>query len=255
MQQTLLSNAAAVSTLMLITWLASVAYRNASIVDAVWGLGFVLIAWVTWLNGTPDQRSLLLPVIISVWGLRLSLHLAWRNHGKPEDFRYAAMRQHHGDRFWLVSLITVFLLQGVIMWLVALPVQMCDSEKSNFGLAAILGGGLWLTGVFFEIVGDWQLAEFRKNPDNKGKVLNRGLWRYTRHPNYFGDFCHWWGVFSLAISCGAPAWTVVGPALMSILLLKVSGVTLLEKTLTESKAEYSDYVRSTNAFFPGPARK
>lgn len=247
-------NAAVVAVLMLSTWLLSLAVRNASIVDIVWGLGFILIAWTTWINASPDNRSLLLPVLTTIWGLRLSLYLAWRNHGRPEDFRYQSMRNHHGDRFWLVSLLTVFTLQGTVMWVVGLPIMTSESALPVSGWLVNIGVLIWFIGLFFETVGDWQLAKFRADPKNQGTVLDRGLWRYTRHPNYFGDFCVWWGVFVVALGCGAAPWSVVGPILMSILLVKVSGVSLLEKTLVNSRPGYSDYVRQTSSFFPLPRR-
>jgi steroid 5-alpha reductase family enzyme len=255
MSDILLWNAGAVGILMMTMWLISIARRDASIVDIIWGMGFVVIAWVTWFRAPLENRSLLLPVLMTIWGVRLSIHLGTRNIGKPEDFRYAAMRQKHGDRFWLVSLYTVFLLQGTIMWVVALPVQMSAVAEPKTTWMTILGCGLWLIGLFFETVGDIQLTGFRANPENAGKVLNHGLWRFTRHPNYFGDFCVWWGVYLIGISCGAPVWTMVGPAVMSIFLLRISGVTLLEKTLVAKRPAYVEYVQETNAFFPGPVRR
>ncbi len=247
-------NAVVVAALMLLTWLLSIAVRNVSIVDIVWGLGFILIAWTTWINSPPDNRSLLLPVLTTIWGLRLSLYLASRNHGRPEDFRYRAMRDHHGDRFWRVSLLTVFTLQGSVMWVVGLPIQASECSPPESWWLVSVGLLMWLIGLLFETVGDWQLAKFRANPKNQGTVLDRGLWRYTRHPNYFGDFCVWWGVFAIAVGCGAAIASVVGPVLMSILLTKVSGVGLLEKTLVDSRPGYTDYVRRTSSFFPLPRR-
>lgn len=247
-------NAVVVAVLMLSTWLLSIAVRNASIVDIVWGLGFILIGWTTWLNAPSGNRSLILPILTTIWGLRLSLYLAWRNHGRPEDFRYRAMRDRHGSRFWLVSLSTVFSLQGTVMWVVSLPLQTSACSAPQTSWLVSVGSLIWLIGLFFETVGDWQLAKFRADPENQGTVLDRGLWRYTRHPNYFGDFCVWWGVFVIAIGCGAPTFSVVGPVLMSILLLKVSGVSLLEKTLVNSRPGYSEYVRQTSSFFPMPRR-
>ena len=255
MNEILFWNAGSVLCLMLTMWLISIACRDASSVDIIWGMGFVIIAWVTWFRAPADNRSLLLPVLMTIWGVRLSVHLGTRNIGKPEDFRYAAMRQKHGDRFWLVSLYTVYLLQGAIMWVVALPVQMSAVAPIRTHWLAILGGGLWFIGLFFETVGDLQLTKFRANPENSGKVLNHGLWRYTRHPNYFGDFCVWWGVFLMAVSCGGPVWTMVGPAVMSIFLLKISGVTMLENSLVRKRPAYVEYIRETNAFFPGRVRK
>ena len=255
MTNPLVMNAGIVTILMLTIWIGSIRCRNASIVDAFWGLGFVLVVWTTFLMTNPQQRSLVLPVLTTLWGVRLSLFLAWRNWGLPEDFRYRSMRDKHGPRFWLVSLLTVFVLQGLVMWIVSLPLQTSRSlEAGNIGL---LGSGvlLWLIGIVFEAVGDWELAKFRSIAAHKGSVLDRGLWRYTRHPNYFGDFCAWWGLFIVSRQHGAPVWSVVGPLVMSILLLKFSGVALLEKSLKKAKPDYAAYVASTNAFFPWLPRK
>lgn len=260
--QTLLVTLAVVLTTMFVLWLLSVAKRDASIVDPFWGTGFVLVAWTAlYLNlHFPQQplprRTVLLAVLTTVWGLRLSAFLLWRNWGHGEDRRYQAMRTHHGGRFWWVSLFTVYLLQGVILWFVSLPIQaaMTAAKDDPLGWLDEVGILLWQIGLTFEAVGDWQLARFKADPANAGRVMDRGLWRYTRHPNYFGDFCVWWGLFLIAASGGA-WWTVLSPLMMSFLLLKVSGVTLLEKTITERRPEYAAYQARTNAFFPGPPRK
>ncbi|MDX1447640.1 MAG: DUF1295 domain-containing protein, partial [Acidimicrobiia bacterium] len=225
--------------------------RDASIVDIVWGLGFVIVAWVALWAGDADDRSWLIAVLAGVWGLRLAGYLAWRNLGKGEDYRYKAMRRRYGERFGLISLVTVFGLQGVLMWIVSLPLQ--AAAGSEIGIVDWLGIALWAVGLFFEIVGDAQLARFKGDPANHGKVLDQGLWRYTRHPNYFGDFCVWWGLYLIALAGGA-WWTVIGPAVMSVLLMRYSGVGLLEKTIGKRRSGYDEYVRTTNAFFPGPPK-
>jgi steroid 5-alpha reductase family enzyme len=237
---------------MFLLWLLSVAKRDASIVDPFWGTGFVLVAWTAFAwNSHEPPRSLLLCVLTTVWGARLSLFLLWRNWGHGEDRRYLAMRAVHGSRFWWVSLVTVYLLQGVILWFVSLPIQATLVTASGSPLSGLdgIGVALWGAGVFFEAVGDWQLARFKADPANAGRVMDRGLWRLTRHPNYFGDFCVWWGIFVIAVA-GGSSWTGFSPLLMSVLLLKVSGVTLLEKTITERRPEYAAYQARTNAFFP-----
>ena len=242
-----------ISTLMFSLWLVSLYLRDASIVDIAWGSGFVLVAWAVFLN-TNDRPPMawLLPTLTTIWGLRLSAWLGWRNHGQPEDYRYQAMRRHWGKSFPLVSLLTVFALQGVIMWIVSLPLQMAIGQPDRWlPLLAVLGSLVWGGGLFFESIGDWQLSRFRGDPTNQGQVLDYGLWRYTRHPNYFGDFLVWWGLFLVAMSQSTAWWTVIGPALMSFFLMKVSGVPLLEKSLRKTKPEYASYVRKTNAFFPG----
>ncbi|MGA7098527.1 MAG: DUF1295 domain-containing protein [Acidimicrobiia bacterium] len=247
-------SALAIAALMVVVWVISIFIRDASIVDMVWGLGFVVSAWVTYLGaGEGSVRGLLLTILVSLWGLRLSGYLIWRNLGKPEDYRYQEMRRQSGDQFWLVSLFRVFLLQGVLMWAISVPVTITQRATADLFWLDYVGLAIWLVGLFFEAVGDFQLASFKAHPDSKGKVMDRGLWRYTRHPNYFGDFVVWWGHYSLALAGGA-WWTVFSPLVMSILLLRVSGVAMLEKTIGERRPEYAEYVRRTNAFFPGLPR-
>jgi steroid 5-alpha reductase family enzyme len=246
----LLAAALGIALLMTATWLVSLAVRDASIVDIVWGLGFVLVAWIAWFNEM-DGRSLLVAALVTVWGIRLAGYLAWRNLGKGEDFRYQAMRRRYGRRFGLISLVIVFGLQGVLMWTVSLPVQ--AASGGQLSVVDGLGVGLWLIGIVFETVGDLQLAAFKRDPSNSGKVLDTGLWRYTRHPNYFGDFCVWWGLYLIALAGGA-WWTVIGPAVMTALLMRYSGAGLLEKTIGRRRPGYDEYVRTTNAFFPGPPK-
>ncbi len=242
--------------LMLGLWARSLVKRDASIVDPFWGTGFVVVAWVCVLLTLPvTSRSLILAVLTTLWGLRLSLYLFWRNRQHAEDPRYAAMRNKHGSQFWWVSLFTVFLLQGLIMWFVSFPIQVgvVDTQSVPLGWLDFLGVAVWAVGIFFEAVGDWQLSRFKSNPENQGRVLKTGLWRYTRHPNYFGDFCVWWGLYLISIQAHG-WWTIGSPLLMSFFLMKVSGVTLLEKDITDRRPEYAEYQRSTNAFFPGPPR-
>jgi steroid 5-alpha reductase family enzyme len=238
-------------------WAVSVAVRDSSIVDVFWGSGFVVVAWAGFALGEGDGRRLLLALLVTVWGLRLTLHLARRNLGKGEDYRYAEMRRRHGESWPLRSLAVVFWLQGALMWIVSLPVQaaMADSADARLGALVGIGAALWVVGFAFESVGDLQLARFKADPANRGRVMDRGLWRYTRHPNYFGDFCVWWAVWLVALAAGAPWWTAVGPALMSVLLIRVSGVALLERSLVKRREGYADYVARTSAFFPRPPRR
>lgn len=252
--QALLVSAVVIGVMMLVLWVVSLLVRNASIIDLVWGLGFVLVGWTTLYVAEAEARAWLPVCLVTIWGARLSAYLAIRNHGKPEDYRYRAMREKHGRRFALVSLLTVFLLQGVVMWVVSLPLQLAHVDGEAWLWLQVLGVVLFLNGLLFEAVGDWQLARFKADPENQGKVMRTGLWAYTRHPNYFGDFCVWWGLYLVVLGGGAPWWTVVGPVVMSLFLMKISGVTLLEKSLREKKAGYADYVESTNAFFPGRPR-
>ncbi|MEI6402296.1 MAG: DUF1295 domain-containing protein [Actinomycetota bacterium] len=243
--------------LMVSTWAISVAVKNASIVDIVWGLGFVLVAWgVNLTTDGLDARQWVLTAMTTVWGLRLGLYLAWRNHGKGEDFRYRAMRKRWGPRFWLISLGTVFGLQGVLMWIVSLPVQLGQADSTpDLGVLAWIGLAVWALGLFFEVVGDAQLARFKADPANAGVVMDRGLWRYTRHPNYFGDACVWWGIALVAAETGTGAWGIIGAVVMTVLLRRVSGVTLLEKSLVKRRAGYDQYVARTSPFIPRPPKR
>lgn len=249
---------AATLAMMFVLWLVSLAIKNASIVDIFWGADFAVIALVTFaLTGGYAPRKLLITTLAAIWGLRLATHLGWRNHGKGEDFRYQAMRKRIGERFPLVSLYTVFGLQGVLMWVISLPLQVAQlsPEPARLTWLDLLGAALWLIGLSFEAIGDWQLAKFRADADNKGKVMDRGLWAYTRHPNYFGDALLWWGFFVIALATPRGWWTVISPLLMTTLLMKVSGVALLEKTLVKTRPEYRDYVRRTSPFLPLPPRR
>ena len=266
----LLGNHVVVSVLMTGLWLVSILVRDASIVDIFWGMAFIAIIWAqfaqSWLmqgpacgdncaEPWPPATALIVPILVTIWGLRLSFYLAWRNLGKGEDQRYVRMRERIGPRFRLISLFVVFLLQALLAWVVALPAQVATRtlELDPWSPIAVAGIALWAVGLAFETIGDLQLAAFKRNPANKGQVMDRGLWRYTRHPNYFGDFCVWWGIFLIAASIGA-WWTVIGPIVMSILLIHVSGAGLLEQTIGERRPGYVDYARRTSGFFPRPPR-
>jgi steroid 5-alpha reductase family enzyme len=239
---------------MLVLWFVSLRLKDASIVDPFWGAGFALATWAAALaagravSGAP--RAALALGLVTLWGLRLSLHLARRNLGHGEDRRYQAMRAAHGSRFPIVSLFTVFLLQGVLLLAISLPLQAAVvAAPAPLGLADAVGAGLFAAGFLFEAVGDWQLGRFKADPASRGKVMDRGLWRYTRHPNYFGDALLWWGFGLLGVAAGAP-WTLASPALMTYLLLRVSGVSLLERDIGERRPGYREYVARTSAFFP-----
>ncbi len=249
--------AGTIAALMVLTWLISLPLRNASIVDLIWGLGFVLVAWAVRLTVEGNgARQWLLVGMVTVWGLRLSGYLTWRNHGQGEDFRYQAMRRHWGPRFWWVSLGTVFLLQGVLMWSVSIGVQLGQVPATpGLGVLAALGVVVWAVGLTFEAVGDAQLARFKADPGNRGRVMDRGLWRYTRHPNYFGDACVWWGIALVAAESGLGAVGIAGAVVMTVLLRRVSGVTLLEKSLRKRREGYEEYVARTSPFVPRPPRR
>jgi steroid 5-alpha reductase family enzyme len=249
-----IANLAAIAGAMVLLWLVSIALRDASIVDVFWGLGFALVAIVS--NAVGDgnpQRKTLITILALAWGIRLAAYLAWRNWGQGEDYRYRAMRAHHGERFPFVSLYLVFGLQGVLMWIVSLPLQVAQAAAGPpLSWLDAIGAALWAVGLGFEAVGDWQLARFRSDPANRGKVMDQGLWHYTRHPNYFGDAVAWWGLFLIALATPRGWLSAPGPALMTFLLLRISGVALLERSLKRRKPEYQAYIERTSAFFPWP---
>lgn len=263
----LLTTLAAVLGMMTLVWLVSLVRTDVSIVDPFWGLGFVLVASVSFfhLGGFADKipaRRFLLLVLPAIWGLRLGGYLLWRNlKENEEDYRYARMRAKRGKSFKWKSLFMIFWFQAILLWFISFPLQLgqqgAAAELGWLGLGWLdwAGIALFAIGLFFETVGDWQLARFKADPANKGKVLDRGLWRYTRHPNYFGDFCVWWGFFLIA--CGTPGgWqTILSPIVMSLFLLKVSGVSMLEKDIGERRPAYAEYIRKTSVFFPAPPKR
>ena len=247
-----LTDAGVVLGLMVAIWLVSLALRNSGIVDIFWGSGFVIVTWVSYalVDGYLPRR-LLLAALVTIWGLRLSLYLLWRTRGKPEDFRYARWRQESGSRWWWVSFFKVFLLQGVLLWIISAPLIVAEFSPTpaSLGLVEALAVGIWAIGFFFEAVGDWQLSRFKADPANHGKLLETGVWRTTRHPNYFGDAVQWWGFYLFAVAAGG-AWTIFSPLLMTFLLIRVSGAGMLEKTLQDSKPGYRAYMERTSPFVP-----
>jgi steroid 5-alpha reductase family enzyme len=241
---------------VILAWLVSIIQRDTSVVDIFWGAGFVLVSFVFFMmtDGLLIRKVLLLS-LVAIWGLRLSVYIGIRNHGKPEDPRYRAWRDKHGSSWPIRSLVTVFLFQGILMWIISLPllVAMVPGGHAKLIWMDFVGIVLWSIGFLFEAIGDWQLFRFKKDPSNDGKVLDSGLWRYTRHPNYFGEFAIWWGFGFIALTSGH-FWVLVSPILVSILVMKFSGVGLLEKSLKDSKSGYRDYIKTTSAFFPWPRR-
>lgn len=253
-----LACAAAVLVLVVSVWALSVRRRDASLIDIIWGFGFVVIAWVAlWTAHGVAARQWLLVACTSIWGLRLSTYLFWRNHGKGEDFRYRAMRKKHGERFPIISLRTVYLTQGVMMLIVSMPVQLGQiaDRPAQLGPLAWVGVAVWAVGLGFETIGDAQLARFKARPDSVGQVMDRGLWSWTRHPNYFGDACVWWGLYLIAAETRLGLLSVVGPVAMSVLLIRVSGVPMLEKTIGRRRPGYAEYAERTSAFFPRPPHR
>ena len=247
-----LEGLAVLAAFAVLGWLLSLPLRNVSIVDSMWSLMFLLAALAYAVGqATPGPRAWLVIGLVSVWSVRLAAYITWRNGGHGEDFRYQKIRANNDPGFACKSLYIVFGLQAGLAWVISLPLLAAINSTAPLGWLDLSGAALWLVGIVFEAGGDWQLARFKADPANRGKVLDTGLWRYTRHPNYFGDFCVWWGLFLVALA-GGGWWSVAGPLLMSFLLLKVSGVALLEKDIGERRPAYRDYVRRTNAFFPGP---
>lgn len=261
MADVLLWTLAASLAYMFLVWLLSLCAGRVCVIDAFWGPGFCLLAGASVVLRTTSGLSLeqkILLALVLIWGLRLGLHLGIRIALDPhEDRRYAAMRDKYEPNFRLKSLGIIFLLQGAILWFIATPITLGMAADAGRGkpLLLVFGGLLWGLGLMFEAVGDWQLGRFRADPANRSRVLDTGLWGWTRHPNYFGDFCVWWGLWLVSLAAGAPLWTILSPAVMGIFLRNVSGVTLLEKGIEERRPGYTDYVKRTAAFFPRPPRR
>ncbi len=250
--------AAAVAVLMVGLWLISIRLRDVSIVDPVWGPAFVLVALVAALAGPGpgDARRWLLFALTAAWGMRLGVHLVRRKLGdREEDRRYAVMRERRGSSFVPWSLVAIFGLQGLLVLIVSLPIQVAAERHASLGVDVIPGVVLFAIGLVFEAVGDEQLSRFKADPSSRGQVMDRGLWRYTRHPNYFGDFCVWWGLWLVALPAGGTWWTLVGPVVMSTLLTRVSGKALLERDMAKRRPGYADYIERTSGFFPLPPKR
>jgi steroid 5-alpha reductase family enzyme len=243
---------------MLCLWPISLIKRDASIADIFWGLGFVIVAWITFfLSDGYLWRKLIIASLATLWGLRLSIHIFLRHRGKGEDPRYGAMREHHGDKFWWRSLFTVFGLQAFLLWVVSITLQMGQVWSLPGELTWLDGAGIfiWLVGFAFETVSDWQLNRFLSDPANRGEIMNRGLWSYSRHPNYFGESLVWWGLFLITLATPHGFWAIISPLTISYLLVKVSGVPMLEKAMLDIEpVKYRAYMDKTSAFIPWPPK-
>lgn len=230
-------------------WVAIIRKRN-DVADVAWGLGFVWVAWLAFFMGEATERAWLVNMLVTVWGVRLAVHIHKRNKGKSEDFRYAQWRSEW-KHFYLRSFFQVFMLQGLFLLIIAWPVMFINlAAPKAWHLWDVAGMGVWLIGFGFESIGDYQLAQFKKNPAHRGKLITTGLWRYSRHPNYFGEAVQWWGIFMIA--CAVSGWfTVVSPLLITYLLRYVSGVPMLERKYA-THPEFEAYKRQTSVFFPLP---
>jgi len=246
---------AVVLVFMTAIWVLSLFLKNTSIVDIFWGFGFVVLNWVYFFlapEGYP-ARKWLISILVTIWGLRLSIYILWRNWGKEEDFRYQKLREAAGQSWWWHSYLKVFFFQGLIMWIVSAPLVFShiSSTPDQLNLLDALGVILWIIGFYYEAMGDFQLSRFKADPANKGKLLTSGVWRYTRHPNYFGDSAQWWGFYLIAAATVQGAYTIFSPIIMTFMLLLVTGVALLEKSLKDAKPGYEDYVKIPTPLFPG----
>ncbi|KND47392.1 MAG: 3-oxo-5-alpha-steroid 4-dehydrogenase 1 [Parcubacteria bacterium C7867-004] len=231
--------------------------KDNGVADVAYGGGFVLVAWVTYVLGFMSPGSLLASVLVTIWAIRLSGRIAKRNHGKPEDFRYKEWRDEWGKWFIPRSFLQVFMLQGIILFVIALPVMMINTFDTSIsiGIVALFGLLIWVKGFVFEAMADYELDRFIKNPENKDKIMDQGLWHYSRHPNYYGESLMWWGIAVIAFGTlfaaleGIVFAVFVSPILITFLLIKVSGIPLLEKRM-EGKPGWKEYQQKTSAFIP-----
>jgi steroid 5-alpha reductase family enzyme len=240
---------------MTLWFVVSLLKKRNDVADVAWGLGFVLMTWTSFfISGDSGVRGILVGVLVSIWGLRLAWHIHTRNKGKTEDYRYLAWRKEWGKYFYIRSYFQVYILQGVFLFLIVLPVLFINkSTGTMLGILDVLGLIVWLLGFYFEAVGDAQLAQFIKNPENKGKLMQNGLWAYTRHPNYFGEVTQWWGLWLIALSSPGGVWSIIGPLTITFLILKVSGIPMLEKKMEENP-DFAEYKRRTSVFIPLPRK-
>lgn len=255
MLNTYLDGLLVIVVLAVVTWVISVIKKDVSIVDTTWSL-MIMAGGLSYAFSAEalTGRNLVIVGLLTIWALRLSVYVTWRNWGEAEDHRYQQIRVKYSPNFALKSLGIIFMFQAVIAWIISLPLLPAMASQASLSLIDMLAISLWTIGMFFESVGDWQLARFKANPDNRGKVMDRGLWRYTRHPNYFGEAVIWWAFYLFALSSGA-WWTFPAPLLMTWLLLKFSGVVMLEETIVKRRPAYQQYIESTNAFIPGPSKQ
>lgn len=240
---------------MSLWFIVSLIKKRNDVADVAWGLGFVLMAWVSfYFLETSNIRGVLVVILVSIWGLRLAWHIYTRNKGKAEDYRYLAWRKEWGKWFYIRSYLQVYLLQGVLLFTIVFPVLVINKNLgSTLGVLDFVGVAVWLFGFYFESVGDLQLSSFMKNSANKGKLMQSGLWAYTRHPNYFGEVTQWWGIWLIAALVPGGIFSVIGPLVITFLILKVSGIPMLEKKMAEHP-DFAEYKRKTSMFIPLPGK-
>lgn len=240
----------------LVLWLVSVVRKDVSLIDIFWGPGFLVAAGIAWFRSeTSSPLQLLALGMVAVWGLRLGVHIALRGRGHGEDRRYAAMREKNGEKFWWLSLVTVFWLQATLIAVLCAPLVLVQLRPVVRPLWLVAGVAVWLAGFLFEAVADAQLGAFQRDPASRGRVLDTGLWRYSRHPNYFGEALLWWGFGLCALGVAGGAWTLYAPAAVTFLLLRVSGVPMLETGMEKRRPGYREYVERTSSFLPRPPRR
>jgi len=251
MSQIFLQGGFAILVYVSVIWILSLLKKDAGIMDIFWGLGFVIVGYFYL---AADYSSALQPrllyLLVLLWGLRLTIHIGVRNLGEPEDARYANWREQFGTKWWWYSYFRVFILQGVVMWVVSIPLLIGLQSKTDLNIIDYFGILLFGVGFLFEAIGDWQLRAFKKNKENKGKVLDCGFWGLTRHPNYFGEALLWWGFALIAVEVST-FWILISPLIMTWLLIKVSGVKMMDELLLKTKPDYAAYIQNTNAFLPG----
>lgn len=243
-------------TIYMSSWFVlSLLKRRNDIADIAWGLGFILLAWVGMYLAQTSLRGLVVNILVTIWGSRLAWHIFIRNRNKREDYRYAAWRKEWGKFFYLRSYFQVYLLQGLFLYLIIQPVIFIHHQiNASLGIGDLIGVLVWAIGFYFESTGDAQLKQFISNPLNKGKLLETGLWRYSRHPNYFGEVTQWWGLFIIALSLPNSIYTIIGPLTITLLILFVSGIPLLEKKYA-GRPDFESYKKRTSKFFPLPPKQ
>ena len=239
-----------------IWFIISLIKKRNDIADEAWGLGFVLLAWTSLLiSDNFYMQNVLVNILVSIWGIRLFTHIHKRHNGKEEDSRYLSWRNSWGKWFFIRSYLQIFVLQGIFLYIIAIPLMFINKNVyGDLNYLITIGLFIWIVGFLFESISDKQLSDFIKNPENKGKLMTKGLWKYSRHPNYFGEVILWWGLWIITLSVPNGIYTIVGPITISILIIFVSGIPLLEKKY-KGRADFEDYKKRTSIFFPLPPKK